>query len=76
MDKTEIQKRSLLLAGHRTSASLEGAFWDELVRLALTRGLSLNKLITEIDATRTGNLSSALRLYVLEALRAASADLK
>ncbi len=64
-----IQKRSVVLAGHRTSVSLEPAFWDELRRMAAMRGLSLNQLVTEIDAERTGNLSSALRLYVLASLR-------
>jgi len=64
-----LQKRSLVLAGHRTSATLEAAFWEELERIAVARGLSLNKLATEIDATRDGNLSSALRVYVLETLK-------
>jgi len=67
----EIQKRSVLLAGHRTSVSLEAAFWQELRRLAAEKGVSFNQLVTEIDAKRTGNLSSALRLYVLEAVKKA-----
>lgn len=64
-----IVKRSVLLAGHRTSVSLEGPFWEELCRLADARGLSLNQLVTEIDASRAGNLSSALRLFVLEEVK-------
>lgn len=67
-------KRSVIVAGHRTSVSLETAFWDELVRLAKARGVSLNTLIAEIDATRTGNLSSALRLFVLRAVKAEPAN--
>lgn len=67
--KGAIQKRSVVLAGHRTSVSLEPAFWDELRGLAAARGLSLNQLVTEIDSGRTGNLSSALRLYVLAEIK-------
>jgi len=64
-----LAKRSVVVAGHRTSVSLESEFWSELARLAKQRGLSLNKLIEEVDAGRHGNLSSALRLYVLDALK-------
>ena len=69
-----ITKRSVIVSGHRTSISLEPAFWDELVRLAKRRGLSLNALVAEIDTARTGNLSSALRLYVLQAVKAEPAS--
>jgi predicted DNA-binding ribbon-helix-helix protein len=62
----QIIKRSVLLAGHRTSVTLEQAFWDELEALARREGLSLNKLIMRIDSSRQGNLASALRLYVLK----------
>jgi predicted DNA-binding ribbon-helix-helix protein len=69
-----LSKHSLTLAGHRTSVTLEDAFWDELKRLAGQRGLSVNQLAAEIDARRSGapspgNLSSAIRLFVLETLR-------
>lgn len=67
-----MQKRSISIDGHRTSVSLEDAFWLELSSLAEARHLSLNALVTEIDQAHGGrkkNLSSALRLYVLEALR-------
>ena len=67
--KEGVVKRSVLIAGHRTSLSLEAAFWEELQSLAKARGLSLNKLVAEVDKKRTGNLSSALRLYVLAALK-------
>jgi len=62
---TVIVKHSVLVAGHRTSVSLETAFWDELRAIAARRGLSLGQLISEIDATRISNLSSALRVFVL-----------
>lgn len=60
-------KRSVTIAGHRTSVSLEAPFWDGLRVIAKARGQSINKLITEIDAGRTPDtgLSSALRLHVL-----------
>ncbi|HZH27511.1 MAG TPA: ribbon-helix-helix domain-containing protein [Azospirillaceae bacterium] len=62
-------KRSVRIAGHQTSVSLEPEFWDELKRIAAARGVSLNQLIAEVDAARTGNLSSALRVFVLNDLR-------
>lgn len=61
-----LRKHSVTIAGHRTSVSLEAAYWDALNRIAGIRGLSLNRLIAEIDAARSGNLSSAIRVYVLE----------
>jgi predicted DNA-binding ribbon-helix-helix protein len=66
---TQIRKRSILIAGHSTSVSLEDAFWAELKTIAAARGQSLNQLAEEIDAARTGNLSSALRVFVLSELR-------
>lgn len=66
-----MRKRSITIDGHRTSISLEDAFWSELAAIALERSLSLNALVSEIDHGRgtTGNLSSALRLHVLDVLR-------
>lgn len=64
-DREAVKKRSVVVAGHRTSVSVEQEFWDALRDIAAARGLSLNRLIGEIDRTRTGNLSSAVRLYVL-----------
>ena len=66
----QIRKRSILIAGHSTSVSLEDGFWEELKIIAAARGQSLNQLTAEIDAARTGNLSSALRIFVLSELRA------
>jgi len=67
--KGSADKRSVRIAGHRTSISLEDGFWAELRRIAAERGVSLNGLIEEIDAVRKGNLSSALRLFVLNELK-------
>jgi predicted DNA-binding ribbon-helix-helix protein len=70
-----VDKRSLVIAGHRTSISIEDAFWRRLRRIALQRGLSLNRLAALIDATRgDANLSSAIRVFVLEAEGAARPD--
>jgi predicted DNA-binding ribbon-helix-helix protein len=61
-----VLKRSLTIAGHRTSIALEPEFWDGLEALASRRGLRLTELIEAIDRDReTSNLSSALRLAVL-----------
>jgi predicted DNA-binding ribbon-helix-helix protein len=63
-----IVKRSLVIAGHRTSISLEDAFWRRLRRIAAEQGLSLNRLAAMVDASRgEANLSSAIRVFVLEA---------
>lgn len=63
-----IRKHSATLHGHRTSFSLEEPFWEELNRIAGLRSMPLARLIAEIDDNREGgsNLSSALRVYVLE----------
>ncbi len=65
-----VKKRSVEIAGHRTSLSLEQAFWRALKRIAAQDGVSINKLIERIDRERAGNLSSAVRIYVLERLEA------
>lgn len=63
----------MLLDGHRTSVSLEPAFWQSLKDIAARRGDSLNRLVAAVDRERDaagyGNLSSALRVFVLEDLR-------
>ena len=66
-----MRKRSVTIGGHQTSISLEDAFWDELAAIARARRLSLNALVAEVDRARgtAGNLSSALRLHVLQTLR-------
>lgn len=60
-----IKKRSVDIAGHRTSVSIEAPFWDELRDIALAKKTSVNVLIAAIDAKRDGNLSSAIRVFVL-----------
>ncbi len=66
------RKRSLTLQGHRTSVSLEDAFWDDFQRMARARGKSVNELAAEIDAARgvTSGLASAIRLFVLTEIKA------
>jgi len=66
-----IRKHSVMLAGHRTSVSLEDAYWETLKALAKADGRSLNELVAEVDRLREGNLSSALRVYVLRRLQGA-----
>lgn len=63
-----VPKRSVSISGHRTSFSLEQPFYDELVRIAGDRSIPLARLVAEIDEARPRdtNLSSALRLYVLD----------
>ena len=61
-----IVKRSVVIAGHQTSVSLEHAFWQALKQAAARRGLTINDLVTRIDEQRQGNLSSAIRVYLLE----------
>lgn len=65
------EKHSVTIQGHRTSFSLEKPFFSELERLARRRGMTVAALIGEIDAARaeSTNLSSALRLYVLEKVK-------
>ncbi|MGV6873347.1 ribbon-helix-helix domain-containing protein [Pseudochelatococcus sp. B33] len=66
-------KRSVMIAGHRTSVSLEQPFWDALREIAEARGSSIAGLIAEIDARRgDSNLSSAIRLFVLAHFRRAA----
>lgn len=63
-----IKKRSVDIAGHRTSVSIEAEFWDGLRDIATARKISINDLIAEIDGARDGNLSSAIRVFVLKTL--------
>jgi len=69
MQSDPLTKHSVRIAGHATSVSLEPVFWEALCEIAARRGLSLNALLSEIDAERGGNLSSAIRLFVLESCR-------
>ena len=67
-DPAILAKRSVTIAGHSTSISLEEIFWAHLTRIAGERSLSINALVTEIDSHRSGNLSSAIRAYVMQSL--------
>lgn len=60
------QKHSVTVAGHRTSITLEVAFWDSLKEIAIAKDKSVNCLIAEIDVAQPENLSSALRVYILD----------
>ena len=68
--KSSIIKRSIIIDGHKTSVSLEEAFWSDLKEIAHSQQATLTKLVTQIDQARQqGNLSSAIRLYVLDHIR-------
>jgi predicted DNA-binding ribbon-helix-helix protein len=70
---TAVRKRSVVLAGHRTSISLEAEFWQALREVAAARLLSVNALVAAVDAARgparPANLSSALRVFILDCYR-------
>jgi predicted DNA-binding ribbon-helix-helix protein len=68
--KSPVVKRSIVVAGHKTSVSLEEAFWNGMKEISNERGLTLSELVGEIDGMRQqGNLSSAIRLFVLDHFR-------
>jgi len=69
--KSPVVKRSIVIAGHKTSVSLEDAFWKGLKEIATGREKTLSDLVASIDTDRRhGNLSSAIRLFVLDHYRA------
>jgi len=73
--KSPVVKRSIVIAGHKTSVSLEDAFWKGLKEIANSRDLTLSELVASIDTDRRhGNLSSAIRLFVLDHYRAQIGD--
>jgi len=68
--KSSVSKRSIVIAGHKTSVSLEDVFWNCLKEIAGERGMTLAELVAAIDANRQhANLSSAIRLFVLGVYR-------
>ena len=72
--KSPVVKRSIVIAGHKTSVSLEDAFWKGLKDIAGSRDMTLSELVATIDTERRhGNLSSAIRLFVLDHYRNRSA---
>ena len=73
--KSLVVKRSIVRAGHKTSVSLEDEFWNALKDIAGDRHVTLSGLVGGIDAQRQhGNLSSALRLFVLEYYRSKASE--
>jgi len=71
LTELQIHKRSIVIDGHKTSISLEDAFWHELRIIAAKKGVGISKLVSTINDTRTSkNLSSAIRLFVLDHYRA------
>jgi len=74
--KSPVVKRSIVIAGHKTSVSLEEAFWKALKNIAASRDMTLSNLVASIDTGREhGNLSSAIRLFVLDHYRAQAGEL-
>ena len=72
--KSPVVKRSIVVAGHKTSVSLEDAFWKSLKEIAEDRDITLSDLVSSIDTDRQqGNLSSAIRLFVLDHFRSHAA---
>jgi predicted DNA-binding ribbon-helix-helix protein len=72
--KSPVVKRSIVVAGHKTSVSLEEAFWNGMKEISSARGMTLSELVGEIDDHRKqGNLSSAIRLFVLDYYRSGGA---
>ena len=70
MMKSPVVKRSIVIVGHKTSVSLEDAFWNGLKEIAKKYDMNLSDIIADIDSRRRyGNLSSAIRLFVLEQAR-------
>jgi predicted DNA-binding ribbon-helix-helix protein len=75
--KSPVVKRSIVIAGHKTSVSLEDAFWKGLKDIASVRDMTLSELVAAIDSERQhGNLSSAIRLFVLDFYRNQLSDHK
>jgi predicted DNA-binding ribbon-helix-helix protein len=73
--KSPVVKRSIVVAGHKTSVSLEEAFWSGMKEISGLRSMTLSELVGEIDSNRQqGNLSSAIRLFVLDYFKTRSAS--
>jgi predicted DNA-binding ribbon-helix-helix protein len=73
--KSPVVKRSIVVAGHKTSVSLEEAFWNGMKEISGLRNMTLSELVGEIDNNRNqGNLSSAIRLFVLGHFKSRAAD--
>jgi predicted DNA-binding ribbon-helix-helix protein len=74
MNKSPVVKRSIVVGGHKTSVSLEEAFWSSMKEISGVRRMTLSELVGEIDTARQqGNLSSAIRLFVLDHFKSCAA---
>jgi predicted DNA-binding ribbon-helix-helix protein len=75
--KSPVIKRSVIIDGHKTSISLEDEFWSGLKEIAQAQGATVAQTVTEIDKTRQrSNLSSAVRLFVLDWVRNGTTELR
>jgi predicted DNA-binding ribbon-helix-helix protein len=73
MNQSPVVKRSVVVGGHKTSVSLEAAFWNSMKEISGERSMTLSELVGEIDTARQqGNLSSAIRLFVLDHFRSSA----
>jgi predicted DNA-binding ribbon-helix-helix protein len=68
LEDAKLKKRSVTIAGHRTSISLEQCFWRHLKRYADQDGLSLNEIIRQLDEARSRSLSGSIRAYIIQRL--------
>ena len=76
MNKSPVVKRSIVVGGRKTSVSLEEPFWSGMKEISRARGVTLSELVSEIDKNRQqDNLSSAIRLFVLDHFRSRTAGL-
>ncbi len=66
MDDAKLVKHSVSIQGHQTSITLENIFWNTLKKIAEAQEKTIKELIEEIDESRTGNLSSAIRVFVMQ----------
>ena len=75
--KSLVVKRSIVVAGHKTSLTLEDAYWKSLEEIASGRNMTVSSLVTAVDSERPqSNLSSAIRLFVLDFYRNQLADVR
>lgn len=68
LEATTLEKHSVTIASHRTSITLERIFWARFREIAKERGLSINELVRQLDEARTGSLSGAIRVFVMQSL--------
>jgi predicted DNA-binding ribbon-helix-helix protein len=75
--KSAITKRSVVIGGHKTSVSLEEPFWNAVREIAGHQQMTVSSLLRQIDLERrNANLSSAIRVYVLESMRSQATDIE